>query len=121
MKPFDLEAAERGDPIQMEDGRKLEFVAYVPEARLEHRVVVLCPTHETNADTLGITRQQVAKMQRAVDALERQNDAIADKTIRQAVNERLVEIRLLLRDGHLGRKKGTAAIRTRGAQGESGV
>lgn len=44
MKPFDLEAAERGDPIQMEDGRKLKFVAYVPEARPEHRVVVLYPT-----------------------------------------------------------------------------
>lgn len=44
MKPFDLEAAERGDPIQAEDGRKLEFVAYVPEARPEYRVVVLCPT-----------------------------------------------------------------------------
>lgn len=69
-----------------------------------------CTTHETKADTLGITRQQVAKMQRAVDTLERQNDAIADKTIRQAVNERLVEIRLLLRDGHFGRKNGAAAI-----------
>lgn len=44
MKPFDLEAAERGDPIQMEDGRKLEFVAYVlPEVRPEYQVVVLCP------------------------------------------------------------------------------
>ena len=43
MKPFDLEAAKRGDPIQMKYGRKLEFVAYVPEARPEHRVVVLDP------------------------------------------------------------------------------
>ena len=44
MKPFDLEAAERGDPIQMEDGRKLEFIAYVlPEVRPEYQVVVLCP------------------------------------------------------------------------------
>ena len=44
MKPFDLEAAKRGDPIQAEDGRKLEFVAYVPGAHAGYRVVVLHPT-----------------------------------------------------------------------------
>lgn len=44
MKPFDLDAAERGDPTQMEDGHQLEFIAYVPEARPDCRVVVLDPT-----------------------------------------------------------------------------
>lgn len=32
MKPFDLEAAKRGEPIVTRDGRKVKFVAYVPEA-----------------------------------------------------------------------------------------
>lgn len=51
--------------------------------------------------TLGITKQQLASMQRKVDQLEHENDAIALTRIRHAVNSRLVEIRLLLRDGHL--------------------
>jgi hypothetical protein len=50
---------------------------------------------------LGITKQQIASMQRKIDQLERENDAIALTRIRHAVNERLIEIRLLLRDGHL--------------------
>ena len=33
MKPFDLEAAKRGEPIVTRDGRKAKFVAYVPEAK----------------------------------------------------------------------------------------
>jgi hypothetical protein len=53
---------------------------------------------------LGITRQQVAAMQRKVDALERENDAIALTRVRHAISERLVEIRLLLRDGHIRNK-----------------
>lgn len=55
---------------------------------------------------LGITKQQIASMQRKVDQLERENDAIALTRIRHAVNERLVEIRLLLRDGHLKNMNG---------------
>lgn len=43
MKPFDPKAAKRGDPIQIQDGRKVEFVAYVPEAGPACRVVVLDP------------------------------------------------------------------------------
>jgi hypothetical protein len=34
MKPFDLEAAKRGDPIVCRDGRPAKFIAHVPEARL---------------------------------------------------------------------------------------
>lgn len=49
---------------------------------------------------LGITKQQIASMQRKVDALERENDAIALTRVRHAINKRLVEIRLFLRDGH---------------------
>jgi len=56
--------------------------------------------------SLGITKPQIASMQRKVDALERENDAIALTRIRHAINERLVEIRLLLRDGHLGNMNG---------------
>lgn len=55
---------------------------------------------------LGITKQQLASMQRKVNQLERENDAIALTKIRHAVNARLVEIRLLLRDGHLKNMNG---------------
>lgn len=55
---------------------------------------------------LGITKQQIAAMQRKVNQLERENDAIALTRVRHAVNERLVEIRLLLRDGHLNNLNG---------------
>lgn len=41
MKPFDLEAAKRGEPIQTHDGRAVRFVGHVPEAREACRVVVL--------------------------------------------------------------------------------
>lgn len=53
---------------------------------------------------LGITKQQLANMQRKVDQLERENDAIGLTRVRHAVNERLIEIRLLLRDGNLNSK-----------------
>lgn len=49
---------------------------------------------------LGITAAQVKSMQRKVDQLERENDYVGLTRVRHAVNERLVEIRLLLRDGH---------------------
>jgi len=41
MKPFDLEAAKRGEPIQTRDGRPVRFIAHVPNAYLNQRVVVL--------------------------------------------------------------------------------
>lgn len=53
---------------------------------------------------LGITKAQIAAMQRKVDALERENDAIALTRVRHAISERLIEIRLLLRDGNLNAK-----------------
>lgn len=40
MKPFDLEAAKRGEPLITRDGRPAKFVAYVPEADGSHCVVV---------------------------------------------------------------------------------
>ena len=55
---------------------------------------------------LGVTKPQIASMQRKVDQLERENDAIAPTRIRHAINQRLVEIRLLLRDGHLKNMNG---------------
>lgn len=55
---------------------------------------------------LGITPRQVTAMQRKIDALEIENDAIGDSRIRHAINERLVEVRLLLRDGHLRNMNG---------------
>ena len=52
----------------------------------------------------GISAGQTAGLQRmvdALDALERGADYIGDAPVRHAISERLVEIRLLLRDGHL--------------------
>jgi hypothetical protein len=41
MKPFDLQAAIAGAPIQYENGKKLTFIAYVPEAKFNDRFVYL--------------------------------------------------------------------------------
>ena len=41
MKPFNLEAAKRGEPIQTRDGREAKFVAHVPEAIESQRIVVM--------------------------------------------------------------------------------
>lgn len=41
MKPFDLEAAKRGEPIVCRDGTPAKFIAHVPEAREVHRVIAL--------------------------------------------------------------------------------
>jgi hypothetical protein len=41
MKPFDLQAAIAGAPIQFNNGEKLKFVAYVPEATYHDRFVFL--------------------------------------------------------------------------------
>ena len=55
---------------------------------------------------LGITKQQIAAMQRRVDKLEHENDAIALTRIRHDIGQRLVEIRMLLRDGNLNNING---------------
>ena len=55
----------------------------------------------TTQHDLGISADQTAGLQRMVDALERGADYIGDTPVRHAISERLVEIRLLLRDGHL--------------------
>lgn len=39
MKPFNLQAAMRGEPIVTRDGRKAKFVAYVPELADGYKVV----------------------------------------------------------------------------------
>lgn len=52
MKPFDLEAAKRGEPIITRDGRAAKFIAHVPEAAEGSRVLVLInsgiPHHHEN-------------------------------------------------------------------------
>jgi len=50
---------------------------------------------------LGITGQQLGVMQRRLNSLEREADAIEPTPIRHEVSKRIVEIRRLLRDGHL--------------------
>lgn len=40
MKPFDLEAAKRGEPLVTRDGRKATFVAHTPQCAVACRVWV---------------------------------------------------------------------------------
>lgn len=48
-KPFDLEAAKRGEPLITRDGDKARFVAHVPEACAECRVIGLIQGHSSVA------------------------------------------------------------------------
>ena len=41
MKPFDLEAAKRGEPIVTRGGEAAKFIAHVPEANACYQVVAL--------------------------------------------------------------------------------
>lgn len=41
MKPFSLEAAKRGEPIVTRDGTPARFIAHIPEATEQNRVVIL--------------------------------------------------------------------------------
>jgi hypothetical protein len=50
---------------------------------------------------LIIGQVRLATMNSLVNRLEWENDDIAEVAVRNAVSERLAEIRLLLRDGHL--------------------
>ena len=46
MKPFDLEAAKRGEPICNRDGEDCVFITHVPDANPEYRVVALTPSKD---------------------------------------------------------------------------
>jgi hypothetical protein len=41
-KPFDLEAAKRGEPIMMEDGRPAKFLFHVPETKEIYVLTQFC-------------------------------------------------------------------------------
>lgn len=41
MKPFDLEAAKRGEPIVTRDGRPAKFIAHVPELSGPYKILTL--------------------------------------------------------------------------------
>lgn len=41
MKPFNLEAAKRGQPIECRDGTPAKFIAHVPDAHKREQVVAL--------------------------------------------------------------------------------
>ena len=40
MKPFDLEAAKRGEPIVRDDGVPCKFIAFVPEAEMHEQLII---------------------------------------------------------------------------------
>lgn len=61
MKPFDLEAAKRGDPIVCRDGTPAKFIAHVPEAHAGGRVIslvgdVIYFSHESGRQWLDCVR-----------------------------------------------------------------
>lgn len=51
-------------------------------------------------------RKLAEQIMKAAQKLERLNDAVGNRTIRHAINERCVEIFLLARDGNLDKKGG---------------
>lgn len=60
MKPFDLDAAKRGEPIQTRDGRLVKFIAHVPEAfATDYKVLALLDgeTHEYTEEGAFISKQ----------------------------------------------------------------
>ena len=52
-------------------------------------------------DILGISKNHLDVMQAKVTELELEADYIASRDIRHMINQRLVEIRLLLKNGEL--------------------
>ena len=44
MKPFNLEAAKRGDPCIFGSGERVKFIAHVPEANEKQRVIFCSPS-----------------------------------------------------------------------------
>ena len=49
LRPFDLDAAKRGEPICCRDGRPAKFIAHVPEATpIFDRVIALCVGKTSN-------------------------------------------------------------------------
>lgn len=66
MKPFDLEAAKRGEPIVTRDGRKAKFIAHVPEASEGFRVVAFI-AEEPSCSSYAENGQYVAALQSSCD------------------------------------------------------
>lgn len=58
MKPFDLEAAKRGEPIVTRDGRKAKFIAHVPEANKDSQVVFLVGSDLYIRQTSGLGKRK---------------------------------------------------------------
>lgn len=55
----------------------------------------------------GVEDAALAKvLNRGIDALERQIDNVGDTPLRHALSQRIVEIRMLARDGHLRNMNG---------------
>lgn len=57
------------------------------------------------ATDLGVSEPQLTTLLGLVDQLERRVDALAPRKLRQELNQRVVEIRCLLRDGNLNHCK----------------
>jgi len=51
--------------------------------------------------SLGVVQAHVKRMQKTLNHLKRDNDAIGLTEVRHAIDERLIEIWRLLRDGKL--------------------
>lgn len=53
MKPFNLEAAQRGDKLVTRAGEEAEFIAYVPKAGKHYQVLALVGLMPKTYDTKG--------------------------------------------------------------------
>jgi len=60
MKPFDLEKAKAGAPIQTRGGRLAKFIAYVPEARASQQLIILIDDEVVRTYANGFTHDDPA-------------------------------------------------------------
>ncbi len=54
LKPFDLEAAKRGDPICTRNGREAKFIAHVPDAGNAWKVVAMYLDDDGEKKAIGL-------------------------------------------------------------------
>lgn len=96
--------AEARSKAAVELDRRYEKAGLEPPVAWTLAHLSTTPATEKIADAaetmLGISKPQIAAMHRKVDQLEQENDYIGLTSVRHAISQRLVEIRLLLRDGH---------------------
>ena len=77
-KPFNLEAAKRGEPLITRGGDKARFVAHVPEACAECRLI--CLIQVLKGESLGLSKHEIYAV---LDQASNFGDYLSSQVIRQ--------------------------------------